>query len=141
MARTVAYRAADETWEPLTDVKSIKLVQRPHGLMLELPAARRGRRPPAASVNGFEVVSGTQAVEPGDLVRVGDATVVIAATPFQTVRGGRCAFSGQELNGDAVVCSCSATVSEEVARQLAVCPRCRAELTIADPPPPAGEML
>jgi hypothetical protein len=142
MARIIAHQAVDETWEPVTDAEPLGLVPRPHGLMLELPVAKRGRpQAPAASVNGFDVVAGTHALEPGDLVRVGDTTVVIAASTLQAVRGGRCVFSGQPLNGVAVVCPCSATVSEKVARQLGACPRCGAELHVADPQPPVGEML
>ena len=93
--------------------------------VLELPAAS----PPRAYVNGYPVVSGTQALQTGDLVRVmstnGPNVFFRYAGRSRGVsedgRGRRCAFTGRPIRGAAVRCACGRIMAEAVAEQIGVC--------------------
>ena len=102
----------------------------------------------SAAVNGFTVV-GLQVLRPGDLVRVvagGRETAYVYRGRRPTIEPGRgraCRVTGLPITGQAMICTCGQLIiKEEVARKLARCPVCQAELQPqGDPAEPEGYLL
>ena len=81
----------------------------------------------------MEVIAGTQALRPGDLVRVAnnrtdERTYVVGRLlpSAATGEGGMDAFTGLRLSPEqpAVRCVCGSVVAEAVAEEIERCPQC-----------------